>query len=268
VNSIRVAMYGGVLFGVAVLAGIYYLNSRSRTDRADKGRPAVPPVVRPVPADPKEAVLQAIRSSRSTVNAEIVRWWPPKQVAMNGPERLLCRVIFRFKEGKTWTNRDAVFEVGPTVRAIQVATESAETHRSFDPFFPCEDCAFSPEALRNAAIKEELLKLDGTWVVQAVLLDPPGKDEWKGSRCVIKDAQVTGSLPGEKSAPAKFTIKIIDPTSKKADILPEGAKDPIPAVYFLNRERLIVCWTSEKNVRPTQVHPRAKGDIVVAFRRE
>jgi len=202
VNSIRVAIYGGVFFGVAVLAGIYYLNSRSRTDRADKGRPAVPPVVRPVPADPKEAVLQAIRSSRSTVNAEIVRWWPPKQVAMNGPERLLCRVIFRFKEGKTWTNRDAVFEVGPTVRAIQVATESAETHRSFDPFFPCEDCAFSPEALRNAAIKEELLKLDGTWVVQAVSPAKSRRRQSSLSRSSIRPPRKPISFRKERKTPS------------------------------------------------------------------
>jgi hypothetical protein len=111
-------MYGGVLFGVAVLAGIYFLNTRSR----DKGKPAAPPPVvqqgpgaKPggvqpggVPADPKEAVLGLIRTSRATVNAELVRWWPPKRVAFNGPERMLCRIIFRVKERKDWSYRDAV----------------------------------------------------------------------------------------------------------------------------------------------------------------
>ena len=135
-NSIRRAVYGGVLFGVAVLALIYYVNTRSR---ADKARPGVDPSAetQATEAEHQAAVVEALRGKRADVQVEILQWWPPKLIAMDGPERLLCRAIYRLTVGESRTVRDGVFDVGRGgVRPVQDEPESVQTHSKFDRYFP------------------------------------------------------------------------------------------------------------------------------------
>src|SRR5262245_980900 len=104
-DSIRLAVRGGLLFGVAVLVGIYYFNTRPA---ADKARPGTSPSaqVQSAAPDQQATVLQALRNNRSDVQIEILRWWPPKEIAMIGPEQLLCRAIYRVTVGQSRTVRD------------------------------------------------------------------------------------------------------------------------------------------------------------------
>jgi len=147
-HGIRLAIYGGVLFGVAVLAGIYYINIHSRAGKTRPGASRPPPQSAPV--DPQAAVLQAIRGSRPGVQVEILHWWPPKWVAIGGPDQYVCRAIYRLTEGQTRIDCDGAYDVGRGgVRPVQDGPESAQTHRDLDRFFPCENCAFNAAAERQ-----------------------------------------------------------------------------------------------------------------------
>src|SRR5262249_35169730 len=108
--------------------------------------------------DPQAAVLETIRSRAHSADAkvEIVQWWPPQRVMLNGTERLACRAVYQVEESGAKMRRDGAFDVeGPSAVPVQDGIEGVPTHRRLDPLFPCENCPFSPEALRNAAAKEK-----------------------------------------------------------------------------------------------------------------
>src|SRR5205823_12954590 len=123
------------------------------------------------------------------------------------------------------------------------------------------------------AAREELQKLDGTWVVESILRDPrePGPDEGKGIRCIIKGDKVVAKLPGEdKPAPGGLWIKV-DPTKKpKAmDLRPEGERDTILAIYELTDDTLRVCWSPLGKARPAEFASKpGSGHSLIVLRRE
>ena len=108
---------------------------------------------------------------------------------------------------------------------------------------------------KDAAVKDEMKRLDGVWVIESILRDPreKGADEGKGIRCIIKDGKVVVKLPGEDKEAGRCTITI-DPAAKPKtlDITPDGEKESILAIYELDGDALKICWGSlEKKERPT-----------------
>ena len=126
---------------------------------------------------------------------------------------------------------------------------------------------------RDDAIKQEMNKLDGTWVVQSVVRDPreKGEGEGKGLRIIISDENIVAKSPGEDKSLGKATIKI-DPTKKlkTVDIASEGEKEEVQGIYELEGDTLRVCWgLSEKKIRPTQfTSKQGSGQSLVVLKRE
>jgi hypothetical protein len=143
----RRTIYGGIVFGVLVLTGIYYAGKNWKTD---DGEPATTPIVdnRSASAEPQAAVLETIRSRAHAADpkVEIVQWWPPRRVMLNGTERFACRAVYQVDDGGAKMRRDGAFDVeGPSAVPVQDGIEGAATHRRLDPLFPCENCPFSKE---------------------------------------------------------------------------------------------------------------------------
>jgi uncharacterized protein (TIGR03067 family) len=146
---------------------------------------------------------------------------------------------------------------------LSFGTESFDSHRYIDQFFPCENCAFSPLA-------EEQQALAGVWVIDAVELDKPANPhQWHGGRWTVQGDEISGVLPTEQPAEQVFQFKILELGGKirKIDLQLADKPDPIAAVYFRDRDSLVVCWTPGKNARPGKFYPRVNGDIVIRFRR-
>jgi hypothetical protein len=158
--TLRRTIYGGVLFGVAVLAVIYYIDTHRGGEDAEPAA-AQPPETSPASADPQAAVLETIRSRAHGPDAKIkiVQWWATQRVALNGVERFACRVVYDVEEGGARTRRDGAFDLeGPLAVPVEDGPEGARTHRRLDPLFHCENCPFGPGASPNAAPKQKQKK--------------------------------------------------------------------------------------------------------------
>jgi hypothetical protein len=135
--TFRRTVCGGVLFGVAVLAGIYYLDTHSSADKA--GPDAAAPRAAPPPAanGALPAVLEMLHSRRPNARIDVVKWWPPKRVTLGNAERLACRLIYWMEVGQIRDRWDCAFDVGgPRVTQIRYGLENAESHSALDPLFP------------------------------------------------------------------------------------------------------------------------------------
>ena len=122
------------------------------------------------------------------------------------------------------------------------------------------------------AIKNEMKKLDGTWVVQSVVRDPreKGEGECKDLRIIVSSRNVVVKAAGEDKTLGKAVIKI-DPTKKPKtiDITGEGEMEAVRSIYELERDTLRVCWgPSEKMQRPTQLTSKpGSGQSLVVLKR-
>ena len=122
------------------------------------------------------------------------------------------------------------------------------------------------------AIKKEMKKLDGTWVVQSVVRDPREKGEGEGKdlRIIISGVNAVVKAAGEDKTLGKAAIKI-DPTKKPKtiDITGEGEMAAVLGIYELERDTLRVCWgPSEKMQRPTQLTSKpGSGQSLVVLKR-
>ena len=125
----------------------------------------------------------------------------------------------------------------------------------------------------NDAIKKEMKKLDGTWVVQSVVRDPREKGEGEGKdfRIIISGVNAVVKAAGEDKPLGKAVIKI-DPMKKlkTIDITGEGEMETVRGIYELERDTLKVCWgPSEKRERPTQLTSKpGSGQSLVVLKRE
>jgi uncharacterized protein (TIGR03067 family) len=207
-NVLRLAIYGGILFGVGVLYAMYYVNKRTRTVNARPGQPAQPNAAQPARVDPRVAQERA----RAAALAE------------------------------------------EQVRARAAAVAADQEKRA-----------------RTAATALDQQKLDGAWVLQKIHLGPPEKDQWKGTRLVIKGSKATARSPDDKPV-TELAIKI-DPsrTPKEVDIRPEGEKE-VRAVYLLMDDTLYVAWNPRRKDR-LQTTSLASlsgpdGDVLIELKRE
>jgi hypothetical protein len=159
-NSFRRAVGGGILFGVAVLAFIYYADTHPGANDAEPAAAQLPQTP-PASGDPQAAVLETIRSRAHGADAKvtIAQWWPPRRVVLNGTERFACRVIYDVEEGGARTRRDGAFDLeGPLAVPVEDGSEGARIHRRLDPIFQCENCPFGREAVPNAMPKQKQKK--------------------------------------------------------------------------------------------------------------
>jgi uncharacterized protein (TIGR03067 family) len=127
-------------------------------------------------------------------------------------------------------------------------------------------------ALRAADAKEELDKLQGTWVRVSAEVD--GKkvpaDEAKKETLVIKGDDYTATVEGK---PRKGTLKV-DPTRspKQLDLIPaEGPNKGkvLPGIYELDGDTFRYCIATKGDDRPTEFSSKpGSGHRVYVNRRE
>ena len=133
---------------------------------------------------------------------------------------------------------------------------------------------FAPvEPSKEEQIKQELEKLQGTWVQESGIAGGKevGKKEFEQFRITLKDDK--WSFGVGKVAPLSETTFQIDPTAKPKtlDVLQVGkrpGKYLLRAIYKLEGDKLTYCFAVEDAPRPTEFksEPGTKVGISV-FRR-
>jgi uncharacterized protein (TIGR03067 family) len=121
---------------------------------------------------------------------------------------------------------------------------------------------------KDDAIKEELKKLEGTWVVESATRN--GKDDRKGgpSECTFSGGML--SMKEEDGTERKGKITI-DPTKnpKTLDFEPEqkkGNEGTGRAIYELKGDTLKICISPPGTERPTEFSD--KDQILVTLKRK
>jgi uncharacterized protein (TIGR03067 family) len=103
------------------------------------------------------------------------------------------------------------------------------------------------------AVKDEMKKLEGTWVVQSFSEKGKVNEEMKGTELTFAGANLTLKMKkGDEQKEMKATYKI-DPTKKPKtiDVLGEGKKHEMRAIYQLEGDTLRVCHGVKEEERPT-----------------
>jgi uncharacterized protein (TIGR03067 family) len=115
-------------------------------------------------------------------------------------------------------------------------------------------CGIAAVGLGDAAGVENK-KLDGTWSVQSVLRDPreDNSSEGKGLRIIVNGDKVVAKLPDNDKPVGTATIKRDPkPEPKALDILTDGNKVTVPAIYEVEGDTLRVCVSPPGKGRPTE----------------
>lgn len=127
-------------------------------------------------------------------------------------------------------------------------------------------------APKATPIEEPREELDGIWVVESVVRDPPERDadEAQGVRCIIAGETLVVKLPGDDKARGWASIHSDARQKPKAlDITPDGEKEPVLAIYELDGDTLLVCWGPPGKGRVTELSSEpGSGQSLIVLKRE
>ena len=124
------------------------------------------------------------------------------------------------------------------------------------------------------AVKDEMKKLEGTWVVQSFSEKGKVNEEMKGTELTFAGANLTLKMKkGDEQKEMKATYKI-DPTKKPKtiDFTPtegEGKGKEFLGIYELGAKTRKMCFAPAGKERPTEFSSMSdSGHILVTFERE
>jgi uncharacterized protein (TIGR03067 family) len=137
----------------------------------------------------------------------------------------------------------------------------------------------------DAAVDKHPAELDGAWIVQSIVRDPPEKraDEGKGLRCMVSGDKVVVKLPDAEKAAGGLIIKT-DPDAKlkTIDLWPDESsfgkpiaetlakEPPVLGIYKLEGDILTICWArQEDRERPREFASAAGSErSVIVLKRD